>query len=139
MLRQKLIINIRLLHLVGFFSLFTLCFHLFLSRDGLSEDIAVESCAVSVVTAHKVVQCLSLQHTVVQCLSLQHTKLCSVCRYSTQSCAVSVVRAHKDRYCIWCPALVLLDVVGSGCGALRCRIQQNQGRTPNAVTRSLFS
>ena len=23
-------------------------------------------------------------------------------------------------YCIWCTALVLLDVVGSGCGALRC-------------------
>jgi len=22
-------------------------------------------------------------------------------------------------YCIWCTALVLLDVVGSGCGALR--------------------
>jgi len=26
-------------------------------------------------------------------------------------------------YCIWCTALVLLDVVGSGCGALRCRIR----------------
>jgi len=25
-------------------------------------------------------------------------------------------------YCIWCNALVLLDVVGSGCGALRCRM-----------------
>jgi len=25
-------------------------------------------------------------------------------------------------YCIWCTALVLLDVVGSGCGALRCRM-----------------
>ena len=24
-------------------------------------------------------------------------------------------------YCIWCTELVLLDVVGSGCGALRCR------------------
>ena len=24
-------------------------------------------------------------------------------------------------YCTWCAALVLLDVVGSGCGALRCR------------------
>ena len=23
-------------------------------------------------------------------------------------------------YCIWCTVLVLLDVVGSGCGALRC-------------------
>jgi hypothetical protein len=25
-------------------------------------------------------------------------------------------------YCIWCIALVLLDVVGSGCGALSCRM-----------------
>ena len=25
-------------------------------------------------------------------------------------------------YCIWCTALVLLDVAGSGCGALRCRM-----------------
>ena len=26
-------------------------------------------------------------------------------------------------YCMWCVALVLLDVVGSGCGVLRCRMQ----------------
>jgi len=26
-------------------------------------------------------------------------------------------------YCIRCTALVLLDVVGSGCGALRCRMR----------------
>jgi len=26
-------------------------------------------------------------------------------------------------YCIWCTALVLLDVDGSGCGALRCRLR----------------
>ena len=26
-------------------------------------------------------------------------------------------------YCRWCAALVLLDVVGSGCGALRCRVR----------------
>jgi len=26
-------------------------------------------------------------------------------------------------YCTWCAALVLLDVVGSGCGALRCRLR----------------
>jgi len=25
-------------------------------------------------------------------------------------------------YCTWCAALVLLDVVGSSCGALRCRV-----------------
>ena len=62
-------------------------------------------------------------------------------------------------YCMCCAALVLLDVVGSGCGALRCgvramwrllftvlapttqrpttatnHIQQNQHSTPHAVT-----
>ena len=26
-------------------------------------------------------------------------------------------------YCVRCNALVLLDVVGSGCGALRCRMR----------------
>ena len=26
-------------------------------------------------------------------------------------------------YCMWCAALVLLDVVGSGCGALRCKVR----------------
>jgi len=59
---------------------------------------------------------------------------------------------------MWCAALVLLDVVGSGCGALRCRvqaqcshpttqlpttttnhIQQNQRSTPQAVTHGLCS
>jgi len=25
-------------------------------------------------------------------------------------------------YCTWCAALVLLDVVGSGCGTLRCLV-----------------
>ena len=25
-------------------------------------------------------------------------------------------------YCTWCATLVLLDVVGSGCGALLCRL-----------------
>jgi len=26
-------------------------------------------------------------------------------------------------YCTWCAALVLLDVAGSGCGVLRCRVR----------------
>jgi len=26
-------------------------------------------------------------------------------------------------YCTWCAALVLLDVVGNGCGALRCTVR----------------
>jgi len=36
-------------------------------------------------------------------------------------------------YCMWCAALVLLDVVGSGCGALPCGVRAH------AVTRVLFS
>jgi len=32
-------------------------------------------------------------------------------------------RTKTACYCIWCTALVLLDVVGSGCGALRCRMR----------------
>ena len=38
-------------------------------------------------------------------------------------------------YCMWCAALVLLDVVGSGCGALRCRVRA----PPHAVTHDLCS
>jgi len=30
---------------------------------------------------------------------------------------------QRPCYCIWCTALDLLDVVGSGCGALRCRMR----------------
>ena len=30
---------------------------------------------------------------------------------------------QRPRYCIWCIVLVLLDVVGSGSGALRCRMR----------------
>jgi hypothetical protein len=33
---------------------------------------------------------------------------------------------HRPSYCIWCVVLVLLDVVGSGCGALRCRMRAVQ-------------
>ena len=32
-------------------------------------------------------------------------------------------RTKTVRYCTWCAALVLLDVVGSGCGALRFRVR----------------
>ena len=59
---------------------------------------------------------------------------------------------QRPSYCIWFIVLVLLDVVGSGCGALQCshpttqrpttatnHIQQNQNNTPNAVTGPLFS
>ena len=30
---------------------------------------------------------------------------------------------QRPCYCIWCVVLVLLDVVGSGCGSLRCRMR----------------
>ena len=30
---------------------------------------------------------------------------------------------QRPCYCIWCIVLVLLDVVSSGCGALRCRMR----------------
>ena len=30
---------------------------------------------------------------------------------------------QRPCYCIWCIALVLLDVIDSGCGALRCRMR----------------
>jgi len=43
---------------------------------------------------------------------------------------------------MWCAALVLLDVVGSGCGALRCRMRAHpadQRSTPHAVTHGLCS
>ena len=33
-------------------------------------------------------------------------------------------------YCTWCAVLILLDVVGSGCGALRCGVR--------ALSRLLF-
>ena len=34
-------------------------------------------------------------------------------------------------YCMWCTALVLLDVVGSGSGALRCWVLASYNVTPN--------
>jgi len=37
-------------------------------------------------------------------------------------------------YCTWCAALVLLDVVGSGCGALRCRVWALWRCTSRTVT-----
>ena len=32
-------------------------------------------------------------------------------------------RTNTVCYCKWCAALVLLDVFGSGCGALRCGVR----------------
>jgi len=50
------------------------------------------------------------------------------CLLSTLSQHVSGIimpifrRTKTVCYCMWCAALVLLDVVGSGCGALRCGV-----------------
>jgi len=40
-------------------------------------------------------------------------------------------------YCMWCAALVLLDVVGSGCGALRCGCEHCEG-THNAAPHNRY-
>jgi len=39
-------------------------------------------------------------------------------------------REQRPCYCIWCTAVVLLDVVGSGCGALRCSARILQCSAP---------
>jgi len=38
------------------------------------------------------------------------------------STVMPIFRRTKACYCIWCIVPVLLDVVGSGCGALSCRM-----------------
>ena len=51
------------------------------------------------------------------------------CLLSTLSQHVSGIimpifrRTKTVCYCMWCAALVPLDVVGSGCGALRCKVR----------------
>ena len=44
------------------------------------------------------------------------------------------LQENKDLcYCMRCAALVLLDVVGSGCGALRCRVRILQRSAPQPL------
>ena len=49
---------------------------------------------------------------------------------------------QRPCYCIWCTALVLLDVVGSGCEALRCRmwalLASYNAAPHNSIWRCLF-
>ena len=46
-------------------------------------------------------------------------------------------RSKTACYCMWCAALVLLDVVGSAPTTATNHIQQNQRSTPHAVTHGL--
>jgi len=48
-------------------------------------------------------------------------------------------RIKTVSYCTWCTALVLLDVVGSGCGALGARILQRSAAEPLLTTSSKTS
>ena len=57
------------------------------------------------------------QDATIRCLLLTSVSTCfgaSLCPSSGE---------QRPCYCIWCVVLVLLDVVGSGCGALRCRMR----------------
>ena len=69
------------------------------------------------------------QNATIRCLLL--TTSVSTC-FGASLCPSS--GEQRLCYCIWCVVLVLLDVVGSGCGALSCRIraayahlQENKG------------
>ena len=44
------------------------------------------------------------------------------------------LQENKTYYCMWCAALVLLDVVGSGCGALRCGCEHCEGYSSTVRT-----
>ena len=57
------------------------------------------------------------QDATVRCLLLTLISTCFGHHYAH-------LQEYKNRVnCIWCAVLVLLDVVGSGCGELRCRMR----------------
>jgi len=44
---------------------------------------------------------------------------------------IPIIRRTKTvYYCIWCFALLVVDVAGCNCGALRCRMHKNIAREP---------
>ena len=55
-------------------------------------------------------RCNSLMFIISFCLNMFRASLCPSSG------------EQRPSYCIWCVVLVLLDVVGSGCGALSCRM-----------------
>jgi len=79
--------------------------------------------------------CVSLCHmsklaSKVKCQERENQQDAAIrCLLSTSSQHVSGIimpifrRTKTVCYSIWCTVLVLLDVVGSGCGALRCRMR----------------
>ena len=42
-------------------------------------------------------------------------------------------------YSMWCTALVLLDGVGSGCGALRCRLREHSSKRSSRDSESPYA
>ena len=60
------------------------------------------------------------QDATISCLLLTSVSTCFGYHYAQSS------GEQRPCYCIWCIVLVLLDVVGSGCGALRCRMRAHQ-------------
>ena len=56
------------------------------------------------------------QGATVRCLLLTSVSTCFGHHYGPSS------GEQRPCYCVWCVVLVLLDVVGSGCGALSCRM-----------------
>jgi len=57
------------------------------------------------------------QDATIRCLLLTSVSTCFGHHYA------HLQENKRPCYCIWCVVLVLLDVVGSGCGALRCRMR----------------
>ena len=58
------------------------------------------------------------QDATIRCLLLTSVSTCFGHHYA------HLQVEQRPCYCIWCVVLVLLDVVGSGCGALRCRMRE---------------
>ena len=56
------------------------------------------------------------QDATIRCLLLTSVSTCFGHHYA------HFQENKRPCYCIWCVVLVLLDVVGSGCGALSCRM-----------------
>ena len=105
MSRQKLIINIWLLHLVGFLSL-----HMYFAHDARSQEPKETK---PFIMFHEKYNKMQQSDVYYQLLS----------RHVSGIIMPIFRRTKAVCYCVCCTALVLLDVVGSGCGALCCRMR----------------